>query len=161
MLDVASYSHTGCSPHGMAATAAMVSSTSSHMSDDRYNSWDYVDAAPPLSPTASHASHSHLQRPSLSTNQASKDQGSSRGSSTSGTSPPTAPSKSGSPPPRESIDSPVKPSAPPVSWRESMSTLDRREAFSTAGTEQIQVVEPTFDENVLRALCDMDVRLPG
>lgn len=132
----------------------MVSSASSHMPDERYNSWDYVESAPPLSPTTSQASHSLVQRPALSTTPSSKDQGSSRGSSTSGASPPTAPSKSGSPPPRESFDSPAKPSAPPVKWRESTSTLERRETVSTLGGEQLQVVEPTFDESVLRRLCD-------
>ena len=38
-----------------------------------------------------------------------------------------------------------------------MSTLERRDTVSTSGGEPTQVVEPTFDENVLRALCDMDV----
>ncbi|KAH8111067.1 RhoGAP-domain-containing protein [Phellopilus nigrolimitatus] len=136
----------------------MVSSATSHMPDDHYtsSSWDYVDNAPGISPTTSQASHSQLRRPSMSSTPSAKDQGSSKGSLTSGTSPPTAPSKSVSPPPRSSLDSSTKLSAPPTTWRESLTALESRDTVSTAAGETLQLVEPTFDENVLRALCDMD-----
>ncbi|KAI5124260.1 hypothetical protein M0805_005109 [Coniferiporia weirii] len=131
------------------------------MPDDRYttSSWDYVDSAPSLSPTTSQASHSQ-HRPLMSSTSSATDQASSTGSSTSGNSPPSAPSKSVSPPPRSSFDSPIKSSAPPPKWRDSLSTLERRDTVSTVAGEQLQVIEPTFDENVLRALCDMDVGVP-
>lgn len=38
-----------------------------------------------------------------------------------------------------------------------MSNLDRRETMSTVTGDSIQIIEPSFDENVLRTLCDIDV----
>ncbi|EJD07593.1 RhoGAP-domain-containing protein [Fomitiporia mediterranea MF3/22] len=144
------------------AAAPMVSSATGHMPDDHYNSssWDYVESAPSISPTASNASHSQHSRPLIASTPSGRDPSSSNGSSTFGTSPPSAPSKSVSPPPQPSIDTSVKQSAPPLKWRDSVSTLERRDTSSSYTGEQVQVVEPTFDENVLRALCDMDSGVP-
>lgn len=145
------------------ATVAMPSSTltTRQMPDEHYSSasWDYVDNASGASPTASYASHSITGRPSMST--PAREQGSSRGSPNTDTSPPppTAPSKSGSPPPRLSVESLSKSSAAPSRWRESVSTLERQNTISSTVGEPVQLVEPSFDENVLRALCDMDVRI--
>lgn len=139
------------------AAAAMVSSPSGHMPDEHnYNSsWDYVDTAPSLSPATSQASHSQQPtRPSLSSVPTGREPSSSASSSNYAISPPSAPSKSISPPPQSNFDSLTKQSAPPMKWRDSVSTYDNT---SSAAGEQLQVAEASFDENVLRALCDMDV----
>lgn len=140
----------------------MVSSTTGHMPDDHYtttsSSWTYVDGAPSMSPTSSNASHTHQQRPSITTTPSGRDQGPNVGTSISGTSPPSAPSKPVSPPPRSSLDTPSKPSAPLSKWRDSIS-VESQDTMSASGAEQLQVVEPSFDENVLRALCDLNVSL--
>ncbi|KAG6827153.1 hypothetical protein H0H92_013004 [Tricholoma furcatifolium] len=60
-------------------------------------------------------------------------------------------------PPRSSVDSGGRPST--SMWQESpppMGATDRRDASSTTQHEQVNLVEPTFDENVLRALCELD-----
>ena len=146
------------------ATVAMPSSTltTRQMPDEHYSStsWDYVDNTSGASPTASHASHSYNGRPSMTT--PAREQGSSRGSPNTDPSPPppAAPSKSGSPPPRSSVESFSRSSAVPLKWRESLHTLERSNTISSTVGEPMQIVEPSFDENVLRALCDMDVRIP-
>ncbi|PAV19574.1 GTPase activating [Pyrrhoderma noxium] len=133
------------------------------MPDDHYttttSSWTYVDGAPSMSPTSSNASHTHQQRPSITTTPSGRDQGPNVGTSTSGTSPPSAPSKPVSPPPRSSLDTPSKPSAPLSKWRDSIS-VESQDTMSASGAEQLQVVEPSFDENVLRALCDLNCGVP-
>ena len=141
------------------ASAAMVSSPTAHGPDESYkpSSWEYVDNPAPGSPTTSQASHSQPSRPSLSSIPSGRA-ASSQDSSTYAGSPPVAPTKSVSPPPRTSSDAAPKSAAPPTAkWRESFSALERRDTVSSTGGEQVTVVEPTFDENVLRALCDMDV----
>ncbi|EIN09430.1 GTPase activating protein [Punctularia strigosozonata HHB-11173 SS5] len=62
-------------------------------------------------------------------------------------------------PPRSSADSPGRPSGS-SRWRESF--LERRDTVSsTTGYSEVQsVVEPNPDENVLRALCDLDCGVP-
>ncbi|OCB86405.1 RhoGAP-domain-containing protein [Sanghuangporus baumii] len=144
------------------AAAAMVSSPSGHMPDEHHynSSWDYVDTAPGLSPTTSQASHSQQLRPSLSSIPTGREPSSSTGSSNYATSPPSAPSKSISPPPQSNFDSLTKQAAPPMKWRDSVSTYNRQDDTSSVAGEQLQAVEPTFDENVLRALCDMDCGVP-
>jgi hypothetical protein len=64
-----------------------------------------------------------------------------------------------SPQPRSSVDSAAQ------SWRDSPTAVgsDRRDTFATLQTvhsEQLLLVEPNFDEGVLRALCELDVRSP-
>jgi hypothetical protein len=63
--------------------------------------------------------------------------------------------KSSSPQPRSSADS--SGDHQPSKWSESAPTLDRRDAMSNAHSDAASLVETTFDENILRALCDIDV----
>lgn len=64
-----------------------------------------------------------------------------------------------SPPPRTSSESVARTSS--SKWRESLSqtTLERRGTVTTITTnpEAPNVVEPSFDENLLRMLCELDV----
>lgn len=61
-------------------------------------------------------------------------------------------------PPRSSSESAGR---TPSKWRESQgqTTLERRDTITTITTnpETLNLVEPNFDENVLRMLCDLDV----
>ena len=59
--------------------------------------------------------------------------------------------------PRSSSDSRSKsPTSQP--WRDTASSLsDRREPLSTIHNGTPTLVEPSFDEHVLRALCELDV----
>ena len=68
---------------------------------------------------------------------------------------PPTPSKSSSPTPN-SADV-VSPTSPTPRWRDSVATLERRDTISSVPSEVVNVVEPSFDETVLRALCDLDV----
>lgn len=76
------------------------------------------------------------------------------------TSPVTSSGKHVSSPGRSSEDSAGRSST--SRWRENgpASTVERRDTITTITTthEAPSVVEPSFDENVLRALCDLDVR---
>jgi hypothetical protein len=57
-----------------------------------------------------------------------------------------------SPQPRSSTDSLYKaPTKAP--------SVDQRETMSVADSGSIALVDPSFDEKVLRALCDLDVRV--
>ena len=62
--------------------------------------------------------------------------------------------------PRSSSDSRSKsPTSQP--WRDTAPSLsDRREALSTIQSATSSLVEPSFDEHVLRALCELDVISP-
>jgi len=62
-----------------------------------------------------------------------------------------------SPQPRSSTDSSGKsPKSQP--WRDNATSLtDRRDTLTTIHSGTPSLVEPTFDENVLRALCELDV----
>jgi Rho GTPase-activating protein RGD1 len=66
---------------------------------------------------------------------------------------------SSSPQPRSSIDS-VGPST--SKWQDSPpgATTERRDTLATIHSDSASLVESSFDESVLRALCDLDVR-PG
>ncbi|KAF8972672.1 GTPase activating protein [Flammula alnicola] len=65
-----------------------------------------------------------------------------------------------SPHPRSSTDLAVK-SPPSQPWRDSSSLpTDRRDTLSTIHSGTPSLVEPTFDENVLRALCELDCGVP-
>lgn len=72
---------------------------------------------------------------------------------------PTLPTNSLSSPPRSSSESAGRTSS--SKWRDSLShsTLERRDTITTIHTnpETPNVVEPTFDESVLRMLCGLDV----
>jgi len=68
------------------------------------------------------------------------------------------PVKSTSPPPRSSSDS-LGPS-PTSKWRDSVTlTIERKDTLSTIPSDAISLVEPSFDENVLRVLCELDVSI--
>ncbi|KAI6010918.1 RhoGAP-domain-containing protein [Pisolithus orientalis] len=67
--------------------------------------------------------------------------------------------KPSSPPPRSSLDSPVR--SPVSRHRESIPlTVERRDTLSTIPSDVVSLVEPSFDENVLRALCELDCGVP-
>jgi len=63
--------------------------------------------------------------------------------------------KPSSPQARSSADSAGGTSA--TKWNDSIPTLERRDTLSTFPSDAASLVETTFDENVLRALCDLDV----
>jgi Rho GTPase-activating protein RGD1 len=64
-------------------------------------------------------------------------------------------SSSGSPQ-RASFDSAARPSM--SRWRDSIQVEAERRGMSPTTMDTPTLIEPTFDENVLRALCDLDVR---
>jgi Rho GTPase-activating protein RGD1 len=57
--------------------------------------------------------------------------------------------------PRSSADSSGGPAT--SKWGDSVNAPERRETLSTPPTDAASLVETTFDENILRALCDLDV----
>ncbi|KAF5383545.1 hypothetical protein D9615_003740 [Tricholomella constricta] len=65
-----------------------------------------------------------------------------------------------SPIPRSSVDSAGRSST--SRWQESppASTTERRDMLTTMQSDTTSLVETTFDENVLRALCDLDCGVP-
>lgn len=67
---------------------------------------------------------------------------------------------SSSPQPRSSIDSAGRSST--SKWQESphAMTTERRDTLGTIHGDSTSLVEPSFDENVLRALCDLDCGVP-
>ena len=73
---------------------------------------------------------------------------------------PSLSSKSSSSPPRSSTDVDfVGKSSPSATarWRSSIAATQRTDVTSSAQSDSTTVVEPGFDESVLRALCDLDV----
>lgn len=67
--------------------------------------------------------------------------------------------KPSSPTPRSSSDSPVR--SPASKHRDSIPlTVERRDTLSTIPSDGVSLVEPSFDENVLRALCELDCGVP-
>ncbi|KXN87662.1 RHO GTPase-activating protein RGD1 [Leucoagaricus sp. SymC.cos] len=63
-----------------------------------------------------------------------------------------------SPQPRDSLDSAPRSS---LHWRDSSTVAsDRRDTLVTVHSEQQLLVEPNFDEGVLRALCELDCGTP-
>ncbi|TFK52005.1 RhoGAP-domain-containing protein [Heliocybe sulcata] len=113
--------------------------------------YEHQDTTSPYSPKqyphAGSASHHHSQ---------SRESLTAEGSSTSIPLPPTKPT---SPVPRSSSESHGRSS---TSRRDSAQVaLERKETYSTLPTtEAPSVVEPNFDENILRALCDLDCSVP-
>ena len=79
---------------------------------------------------------------------------------------PSLSSKSSSSPPRSSTEADLagnpSPSATATArWRNSLPpAVHRSDPTPVTQAESITVVEPTFDESVLRALCELDVRVP-
>ncbi|KAF8141964.1 hypothetical protein EV363DRAFT_1249073 [Boletus edulis] len=72
----------------------------------------------------------------------------------------SAPGKPSSPPPRSSSDSLGRSS---TSRRRDSSipiTVDRKDTLSTVPSDVVSLVEPSFDENILRALCELDCGVP-
>ncbi|KAH9830027.1 Rho GTPase activation protein [Rhodofomes roseus] len=114
------------------------------MSEGRYSpsSWDHADG----SETNHSANHSYEPGPPVESRE-SLD--------VNGAVPPT-PTKSTSPP-RSSTESPTRLSS--QRWRDS--TLQPpTEVPDTVTVDSATLVEPSFDENVLRALCDLDCGIP-
>jgi hypothetical protein len=73
---------------------------------------------------------------------------------------PSLSSKSSSSPPRSSTEVDfVGKSSPSATarWRNSLPATQRADVTSSAQSDSNTVVEPGFDESVLRALCDLDV----
>jgi hypothetical protein len=72
---------------------------------------------------------------------------------------PPAPSKSNSPQPvapRLSSDSANKPSS--SKWQDGVPTVERRDTITTMVTNDSTGIMESFDDSILRALCDLDVR---
>ena len=68
----------------------------------------------------------------------------------------STPGKPSSPPPRSSSDSLGRSST--SRRRDSVPvTVDRKDTLSAIPSDIASLVEPSFDENVLRALCELDV----
>ena len=112
------------------------------------------------SPTATHSPHSfqpHPPQPNISAS-------SSNSPNVAIPSRPSLSSKSSSSPPRSSTEADLagkpSPSATTTArWRNSLPpTAHRSDPMPPTQAESITVVEPTFDESVLRALCELDVR---
>lgn len=63
-----------------------------------------------------------------------------------------------SPPPRSSSDSERK--SPSNFWHDAQTSIpERRDTLATIhSVETSSLVDPSFDENVLRSLCELDVR---
>lgn len=112
------------------------------------------------SPTANH-SPNPLQLQSHPAQQPAISASSSNPPNLAISSRPSLSSKSSSSPPRSSTDAdlPGKPSPSTTArWRNSLPPgTQRAEGPSGAQGSATTVVEPSFDENVLRALCDLDV----
>src|SRR6266571_1050765 len=112
------------------------------------------------SPTATHSPHPFQSHPPQPIIPAS----SSNSTNVAIPSRPSLSSKSSSSPPRSSTEADLagKPSpsvAATARWRNSLPPAAQRSDLTPATqTESIAVVEPTFDESVLRALCELDVR---
>ncbi|KIJ65168.1 hypothetical protein HYDPIDRAFT_111063 [Hydnomerulius pinastri MD-312] len=71
----------------------------------------------------------------------------------------SVPLKPSSPPPRSSSDSLARSST--SKWRDSIPiTVERKDTLSTIPDDTASLVEPSFDENVLRALCELDCGVP-
>ncbi|KIK93772.1 hypothetical protein PAXRUDRAFT_828636 [Paxillus rubicundulus Ve08.2h10] len=71
----------------------------------------------------------------------------------------SVPTKSSSPPPRSSSDSLARSSM--SKRRDSIPiAVERKDTLSTIPSDVGSLVEPSFDENVLRALCEMDCGVP-
>jgi hypothetical protein len=110
------------------------------------------------SPTATnggpHPYQSHPAQPPISASTAATHQTSTIPSR------PSLSSKSSSSPPRSSTDVDfVGKSSPSATarWRSSIAATQRTDVTSSAQSDSTTVVEPGFDESVLRALCDLDV----
>ncbi|EGN95220.1 hypothetical protein SERLA73DRAFT_95907 [Serpula lacrymans var. lacrymans S7.3] len=124
------------------------------MADDGYSSsaWESTDNSDP-----SNATHTNSYARSLPAHPAVFHESSS-------TSPPnhqipSLPPKSSSPPPRSSSDSAGRSST--SKWRDSFTVpVERRDTLSTIPSDVGSLVEPSFDENVLRALCELDCGVP-
>ncbi|KAH9045994.1 RhoGAP-domain-containing protein [Lactarius hengduanensis] len=114
------------------------------------------------SPTATHSPHPLQSHPLQPTIPAS----SNNSPNVAITSRPSLSSKSSSSPPRSSTEADLagrpSPSATATSrWRNSLPpAVQRSDPVSATQTEPIAVVEPTFDESVLRALCELDCGVP-
>ncbi|KAH9074857.1 RhoGAP-domain-containing protein [Lactarius deliciosus] len=114
------------------------------------------------SPTATHSPHPLQSHPLQPTIPAS----SSNSPNVAITSRPSLSSKSSSSPPRSSTEADLagrpSPSATATSrWRNSLPpAVQRSDPAPATQTEPIAVVEPTFDESVLRALCELDCGVP-
>ncbi|GLB43374.1 putative fes/CIP4, and EFC/F-BAR homology domain containing protein [Lyophyllum shimeji] len=72
----------------------------------------------------------------------------------------SSPPITSSPIPRSSVDSAGRSST--TRWQESPpgATSERRDTLTAVHSDATNLVEPTFDENVLRALCEMDCGVP-
>ena len=108
------------------------------------------------SPTATNGPHPYQSHPAQSSTSASN----SNSPNVAIPSRPSLSSKSSSSPPRSSTEVDfVGKSSPSATarWRNSLSTAQREDGTSSAQSDSNTVVEPGFDESVLRALCDLDV----
>lgn len=112
------------------------------------------------SPTTAHSPHTFQSHPPQPNIPAS----SSNSPNVAIPSRPSLSSKSSSSPPRSGTEADLagkpSPSATATArWRNSLPpAAHRSDPIPATQTEPIAIVEPTFDESVLRALCELDVR---
>lgn len=122
----------------------------STMSEERYSpsSWDHADS------DTHHSSQAHngygRMPPSQVHHVTSGESLRLNGAA------PQTPTKSSSPP-RSSAESQSRPQG--LRWRDSTQLPAAAEIQDTATVDSSTLVDSGFDENVLRALCDMDVRI--
>jgi Rho GTPase-activating protein RGD1 len=108
------------------------------------------------SPTATNGPHPFQSHPAQSSTSAST----SNSPNVAIPSRPSLSSKSSSSPPRSSTEVDFVGKSPPSAtarWRNSLSATQRADTTSSTQSDSNTVVEPGFDESVLRALCDLDV----
>jgi hypothetical protein len=108
------------------------------------------------SPTATNGPHPFQPHPAQSPTSAST----SNSPNVAIQSRPSLSSKSSSSPPRSSTEVDfVGKSSPSATarWRNSLPATQRADVTSSAQSDANTVVEPGFDESVLRALCELDV----
>lgn len=108
------------------------------MSEEGYpaSNWDHTDSEHPSSSAHNHA---YNDRPPYVSRESLDVPGA-----------PLSPTKSASPP-RSSVESPIK--TRDVRWRESANAP----SSTVVPPSEDGLVDASFDENVLRALCDLDV----
>ncbi|KAG1732356.1 Rho GTPase activation protein [Suillus lakei] len=119
------------------------------MADEGYSStaWESTDNSDPSTSQTPHYGLFQPNNPSLIHESATAPALSS------------LPVKPSSPPPRSSSDSLGRSST--SRWRDSVPvTIERKDTLSMIPSDAISLVETSFDENVLRVLCELDCGVP-
>jgi len=143
----------------MQSTEWQLQSGNALMADEGYagSTWDHNMNHSPDSPVAVNSSLATGQsRPSLSLQSSANSSYSPRDSPNSAL--PHLALNSVSSPPQSSSESAGNGAS--SKWRDGLRPLERRDTITSLPSDAGSIVEPSFDENVLRALCEMDASLP-